>query len=60
MNKQTKMYLLLLDKRKMYQNIILITESNKTNNLNQRDYELLVDKYKSKVELLNELINELA
>ena len=60
MNKQTKMYLLLLDKRKMYQNIILITESNKTNNLNQRDYELLVDKYKSKVELLNILINELA
>lgn len=60
MNKQTKMYLLLLDKRKMYQNIILITESNKTNNLNQRNYELLVDKYKSKVELLNELINELA
>lgn len=60
MKKKSKTHLLLLEKRKQYQDIILQSESDsERNSIRKSCSEYIINKYKLKIKALNNLIDEL-
>tara|TARA_B110000259_G_scaffold129018_1_gene145679 strand:- start:549 stop:743 length:195 start_codon:yes stop_codon:yes gene_type:complete len=61
MNKHSKTYMLLLEKKREYNEIVLNSENDmKNNTIRSSCSKYIIDKYKKKLEILNKLIDELA
>ena len=60
MNKHSKTYMLLLEKKREYNEIVLNSESDINNTIRSSCSKYIIDKYKKKLEILNKLIDELA